>query len=76
MEAGGWRVEGGGWRVSSLELSDTTIHKPYIRALFGTASHFCEAVSCRAFVELSRNNLNGFKDFHLKMAQAKARFRP
>ena len=29
---------------SSLELSDTTIYEPYIRALFGTASHFCEAV--------------------------------
>jgi len=25
-------------------LSDTTIYEPYIRALLGTASHFCEAV--------------------------------
>jgi len=30
--------------LSSLELSDTTICQPYIRALLGTASHFCEAV--------------------------------
>ena len=28
----------------SLELSDTTIYEPQIRALLGTASHFCEAV--------------------------------
>jgi len=27
--------------LSSLELSDTQVHEPYIRALFGTASHFC-----------------------------------
>ena len=27
-----------------LELSDTNVHKPYIRALLGTASHYCEAV--------------------------------
>ena len=26
--------------LSSLELSDTTIYEPYIRALLGTASHF------------------------------------
>ena len=31
--------------LSSLELSDnTTIYEPGIRALLGTASHFCEAV--------------------------------
>ena len=28
--------------LSSLELSDTTVYESYIRALFGTASHFCE----------------------------------
>ena len=28
--------------LSSLELSDTTIYEPWIRALLGTASHFCE----------------------------------
>jgi len=28
--------------LSSLELSDTTIYEPYIRALLGTASHFCQ----------------------------------
>ena len=30
--------------LSSLELSDTTIYEPYMRALLGTASHFCEVV--------------------------------
>jgi len=30
--------------LSSLELSDTTVYEPYIRALLGTASHFCEVV--------------------------------
>ena len=29
---------------SSLELSDTKVHEPQIRALLGTASHFCEVV--------------------------------
>ena len=28
--------------LSSLELSDTKVYEPYIRALLGTASHFCE----------------------------------
>ena len=30
--------------LSSLELSDTQFHEPWIRDLLGTASHFCEAV--------------------------------
>ena len=30
--------------LSSLELSTTTIYEPYMRALLGTAPHFCEAV--------------------------------
>jgi len=29
---------------SSLELSDTQVYEPYIRALLGTASLFCEVV--------------------------------
>ena len=33
--------------LSILELSDTTIYEPYIRALLGTASRFCEAVVVR-----------------------------
>ena len=32
--------------LSSLEMSDTTIYEPYIRALLGTSSPFCEAVEC------------------------------
>jgi len=30
--------------LSSLELSDTQVYEPYIRALLGTDSHFCEVV--------------------------------
>ena len=31
--------------LSSLELSDAKVYEPSIRALLGTASHFCEVVS-------------------------------
>ena len=30
--------------ISSLDLSDTKVHGPWMRALLGTASHFCEVV--------------------------------
>ena len=30
--------------LSSLGLSDTQVYEPQIRALLGTASHFCELV--------------------------------
>ena len=30
--------------LSRLELSDTTIYEPQIRALLGTAPHFCQGV--------------------------------
>jgi len=30
--------------LSSLELSDAHVYEPEIRALLGTASHFCEVV--------------------------------
>jgi len=30
--------------LSSLELSDTQVYEPEIRALLGTASHFCEVI--------------------------------
>jgi len=33
--------------LSSLELSDTTVHEPYIRALLDTVSQFCEAIVLR-----------------------------
>ena len=28
--------------LPSLELSDTQVYEPYIRALLGTTAHFCE----------------------------------
>ena len=34
--------------LSSLELSDTKVYEPSIRARLGTASHFCEAVVLRS----------------------------
>ena len=34
----------GTWLLSSLELSDIKVYEPQIRALLGTASHFCEVV--------------------------------
>ena len=30
--------------LSSLELSDTKVYGPYLRALLGPAAHFCEVV--------------------------------
>ena len=30
--------------LSSLELSDTQVYEPQLRALLGTAAHFCEVV--------------------------------
>ena len=33
--------------LSSLELSDTTLYEPQIRARLGTTAHFCEVVVLR-----------------------------
>ena len=30
------------FKLSSLELSDTTVYEPSMRALLGTAAHFCK----------------------------------
>ena len=34
--------------LSSLELSDAQVEEPCIRALLGTASHFCEGVALKS----------------------------
>ena len=34
--------------LSSLELSDTTLYESYMRALLGTASHFCEVFALKS----------------------------
>ena len=39
-----WTVTSSPLELSSLELSDTQIYEPYVRALLGTASYFCEIV--------------------------------
>ena len=33
------------FQLSGLELSDTQVYEPEIRALLGTGSHFCEVVA-------------------------------
>ena len=38
--------------LSSLELSDTQVYEPEIRARLGTAAHFCEPVFCLAVTVL------------------------
>jgi len=40
----GIRIFSSSLLLSSLELSDTKVYEPHIRALLGTASHFCEVV--------------------------------
>jgi len=52
--------------LSSLELSDTNVYEPLIRALLGTAAHFS------SLGRGSRPTLKGSKDFYPK---AKARFK-
>jgi len=32
------------WLLSILELSDTKVHEPWVRALLGTAANFCQVV--------------------------------
>ena len=39
--------------ISSPELNDTNVSEPYIRALLGTASHFCGLPSTRRFLPKS-----------------------
>ena len=39
--------------LSSLELSDTKVYEPQMRALLGTASHFCEVVDLKLSMPLS-----------------------
>ena len=38
--------------LSSLELSDTKIYEPSIRALLGTAPHFCRVVVLKWMIAL------------------------
>ena len=51
--------------LSSLEFSDTQVDEPYIRALFGTASHFCEGLE----VLLEYVSPAGLKAFALQNAR-------
>ena len=41
---GRWGHSSSSLLLSSLELSDAKVYESEIRALFGTASHFCEVV--------------------------------
>jgi len=40
--------------LSSLELSDTQVYEPSVRALLGTASHFCEVVVLKLTLDTPR----------------------
>ena len=44
--------------LSRLELSDTTICEPYVRAILGTASHFCPALVLKLRTVLLGKALN------------------
>ena len=47
LRGSGWGGEGcasSSLSLSSLEMSDAKVYEPSIRALLGTASHFCEVV--------------------------------
>jgi len=48
--------------LSSLELRDTQVYQPYIRALLGTASHFCEVVflKLRTVLQVGRCHVAAF----------------
>jgi len=47
--------------LSSLELSDTKVYKPEIRARLGTAAHFCEVVIHPIMAPTTRLSANGSK---------------
>jgi len=48
--------------LSSPELSDTKVYEPYIRALLGTASHFCEVVVLELITNPNPETLTQAKD--------------
>ena len=51
--------------LSSLELRDTPVYEPEIRARLGTTAHFCKLVVLTA-AERIWNYFNGVKDFYPK----------
>ena len=56
-------------RSLSLKLSDTRVYEPQIRALLGTASHFCEVIVLKLRTEGHRvagdSNYHGARPVHL-----------
>ena len=48
--------------LSSLELSDTQVYAPQIRALLGTASHFCKAAVLKLRSDSLRANGSVYAD--------------
>ena len=45
--------------LASLELSDTKVYEPYMRALFGTAAHFCTVVVLKSRTGLCERSAVG-----------------
>jgi len=48
--------------LSRLELSDTKVYAPYIRARLGTAAHFCEVVVLKLSTHLLKLVLDAADD--------------
>jgi len=48
---------------TSLELSDTQVYEPWIRARLGTTAHFWFYLQLPSACERGGNNYKGFKDF-------------
>ena len=58
MEAAGRRARQA-CPLHRLELSGTNVYDPYIRALLGTASHYCEVVVLKQAGHLTATSFGG-----------------
>ena len=52
-----------------LELSDTKVHEPSIRALLGTASHYCEALVLKLGLATADWTPTGHNDGRIMMVK-------
>jgi len=60
------RVSSSSVLLASLELSDTQVYEPQIRALFGTAAHLCTLVvlKLRCVAHIRQHQTDGAKKAH------------
>jgi len=59
---------------SSLELSDTRVSEPYIRALLGTASHFCEVLVPQSRIYQDDAAGEAVRNFEVRHFECSGRF--